>query len=254
MLRPSLLLLLAATVAFGEPANMAEDDAAKSEYGGSWEAGKNGGHGFGSWAMATDASGENRHAGFYIATTENNKDLNGIAKEQKAFGLFANGAGFEQAVAFRSFIKPLAVGDSFSFMIENGPFEKKSEKDEAGGGAVGLVLRTGNSNSATTDYNAGAMFEFGAYQGTENFQIYDGSKPADSGVAFTDSGVVVTITVTSSDSYDLEIQTLSDKKLTKLPGRKFSASGTVESFAAFNRNSEKNDVFFNQFQVAHDEK
>ncbi|MDQ6626479.1 MAG: hypothetical protein M3Y69_10155 [Verrucomicrobiota bacterium] len=236
------------------PTNIAEDDASKSEYGGGWDSGKNGGNGFGSWAMTSDATGENRHAGFYIATTDNNKDLNGIAKEGKAFGIFANGEGFEQAVAFRSLIKPLAVGDSFSFMIENGRFEKKFEKDESGGGAVGLVLRTGNSASAPTDYNAGAMFEFGYYQGSDNYQIYDGTKSTDSGVAFTDAGLTVTVTVTGSDSYDLEIQNMSDKKLTKLPGRKFSSSGSIESFAVFNRNSEKNDVFVNQFQIARDEK
>ena len=247
-------LVLLATSAFAEPTNIAEDDASKSEYGGSWDSGKNGGTGFGSWTMTTDGNDADRHSGFFIATTDTNKDLNNIAKEGKAFGMFANGSGFEQAVAYRSFITSLAVGDSFSFMMENGKFEKKFEKDESGGGAVGLVLRTGNSTSATTDYNSGAMFEFGFYQGTDNYQIYDGSKPSDSGVAFTDAGVTVTVTVTGSDSYDLEIQSMSDKKLTKLPGRKFISSGEIESIAVFNRNAEKNDVYFNQFQVARDEK
>lgn len=255
MFRSALFVFVFATAAvLAAPTNIAEDDASKSEYAGGWDSGKNGGNGFGNWTMATDATGENRHAGFYVATTDNNKDLNGIAKENKAFGIFANGEGFEQAVAFRSLIKPLAVGDSFSFMIENGRFEKKFDKDESGGGAVGLVLRTGNSASAPTDYNAGAMFEFGYYQGNDNYQIYDGTKSTDSGIAFTDGGLTVTVTVTGSDSYDLEIQTMGDKKLTKLPGRKFSSSGSIESFAVFNRNSEKNDVFFNQFQISRDEK
>lgn len=255
MLRSAFLVFcLASASAFAAPVNIAEDDASKPEYGGGWDSGKNGGNGFGAWAMTSDASGENRHAGFYVATTDNNKDLNGIAKDGKAFGIFANGEGFEQAVAFRSLSKPLTTGDSFSFMLENGKFEKKFEKDESGGGAVGLVLRSGNSASAPTDYNAGAMFEFGYYQGKENYQIFDGSNSADSGVAFSESGVTVTLTVTGSDSYDLEIQTMSDKKLTKLPGRKFSSSGNIESLAVFNRNSEKNDVYFNQFQVSHEEK
>ena len=247
-------LLLLATTVHSEPTNIAEDDASKSEYGGSWDSGKNGGTGFGSWTMTSEGNDADRHSGFFIASTDTNKDLNNIAKDGKAFGMFANGSGFEQAVAYRSFIKPLAVGDSFSFMLENGRFEKKFDKDESGGGAVGLVLRTGNATSAPTDYNSGAMFEFGFYQGTDNYQIYDGSKPSDSGVAFTDSGVTVTVTVTGSDSYDLEIQTMSDKKLTKLPGRKFISSGEIESMAVFDRNAEKNDVYFNQFQVAHDDK
>jgi hypothetical protein len=237
-----------------EPTNIAEDDAAHSGYSGSWDSNKNGGSGFGAWIMTVEGNEGDRHSGFFIASTDSNKDLNGIAKEGKAFGLFANGSGFEQAVAYRPFHKPLAVGDSFSFMMENGRFEKKFEKDESGGGAVGLVLRTGNATSATTDYNAGAMFEFGFYQGQEHYQIYDGSDTPDSGVAFTDAGLSVSVTVTGADTYDLEIQTLSDKNLTKLPGRKFKSSGDIESMAVFNRNGEKNDVYFNQLQVARDEK
>ncbi len=244
--------LLLRLTAQAEPTNLAEDDA--STYGSSWDASKSNGSGFGSWVMTNEGNDENRHSGFYIATTDNNKDLNGIAKDGKAFGLYANGSGFEQAVAYRPLNKPLASGDSFSFMIENGKFEKKFEKDESGGGAVGLVLRTGNATSATTDYNTGAMFEFGFYQGQDNYQIYDGSPTPDSGVAFTDGGLTVTVTVTGSDTYDLEVQTMSDKKLTKLPGRKFKSSGSIESMALFNRNSEKNDVYFNQFQVSREEK
>ncbi len=43
---------------------------------------------------------------------------------------------------------------------------------------------------------------------------------------------------------------MNDKKLTKLPGRKLRAAGAISSLAIFNRNSEKNDVFFNALQVA----
>lgn len=244
------ILSVTITSLLAEPTNIAEDDAAHSTYGGSWEANKNGGSGFGEWTMASEASGENRHAGFYIATTEKNKDMTGIAKDGKAFGIFANGAGFEQAVAYRPLNKGLETGDSFSFMIEIGKFEKKFEQDNSTGGAVGLVLRTGTANASPDDYNAGAMFEFGSYQGSENYRIHDGTEKSDTGVAYTDAGVSVTLTVTGPDTYDLEIQTLHDKNLTKLPGRKFKSSGAIESFALFNRNSEKNDVYFNQFQVS----
>ena len=243
------LILSVCCVVSAAPTNIAEDDAAHSGYSGSWDAGKNGGNGFGAWAMATEKDDTGRHAGFFIASTENNPDLNGIAKEGKAFGLYANGSGFEQAVAYRALNKPLAVGDSFSFMMENGKFEKKGDKEDPGGGSAGLVLRTGNANSSPSDYNTGAMFEFGCYQGQESYQIHDGSEKTDSGVTFTDSGLVVTVTVTGAGVYDLEIQTLSDKNLTKLPDRKFKSSGDIESLAVFNRNSEKNDVYFNQFQI-----
>ena len=155
--------------------NVAEDDASQEAYNGGFDNGKNGGSGFGEWKMTTEGNDENRHSGFFVATTDNNKDLNGIAKNGKAWGLFANGTGFEQAVAYRAFAKPLAVGDSFSFMMENGAYEKKFETDDPAGASVGLTLRTSNATDSTNDYNKDAVFEFGYYQGKPNYQIYDGS-------------------------------------------------------------------------------
>lgn len=245
ILTTSLILLADAT-------NVAEDDASQSAYGGNWDNSKNGGSGFSAWTLTTEGNDDSRHSGFYIADPKNNPDLNGVQKNDKAFGLFANGSGFEQAVAYRAFDKPLQTGDSFSFMMENGQFEKKFDKDDPTPGSIGLVLRTGNANSSVADYNKDGAFEFGYYQGKGNYQIYDGSgaDKTDSGVAFTDSGISVTVTITGADSYDLEIQTLSDKKVTKLPGRKFTSSGPIQSMAIFDRNGEKNDAYFNQFQVA----
>lgn len=245
-------LLLGYPAASAEPTNLAEDDASQPAYGGGWDNSKSGGSGFGNWTLTTEGNDSDRHSGFFVASTDTNPDLNGIAKEKKAFGLFANGPGFEQAVAYRPLEKPLAVGDSFSFTFEHGPFEKKFEKDDPTPGSIGLVLRSGNANSATSDYNSGAMFEFGYYQGKTNYQIYDGTSSTDSGVAFTDAGLSVTVTLTAADTYDLEVQTLADKKITKLPARKLKSSGTVGSFALFNRNGEKYDAYFNQFQISRD--
>lgn len=236
--------------------NVAEDDASQEAYNGGFDSGKNGGSGFGEWKMTNEGNDDNRHSGFYVATTENNQDLNSIAKNGKAWGLFANGTGFEQAVAYRAFSQPLAVGDSFSFLMENDVFEKKFETDDPSGGSVGLTLRTSNATDSTSDYNKDAVFEFGSYQGKPNYQIYDGTgeDKTDSGVPFTDTGVTVTVTITGEDSYDLEIQTMSDKKLTKLPGRKLKAAGAISSLAIFDRNSEKHDAYFNSLQVARENK
>jgi hypothetical protein len=252
----STALLLIGNEINAESTNVAEDDA--SQYSG-WENAKNGGSGFSAWTLTTEGNDTERHSGFFIAETKNNSDLNGIAKDDKAFGLYANGAGFEQAVAYRSFEKPLQVGDSFSFMMEHGQFEKKFEKDDSTPGAtgsIGLVLRSSNANSSVADYNKDAVFEFGFYQGKSNYQIYDGSgaDKMDSGVAFTDGGVSVTVTLTGSDTYDLEIQTMKDKKVTKLPGRKLTSGSPIQSMAVFDRNGEKYDAFFNQFQVSREAK
>lgn len=239
---------------FAEPTNIAEDDASQSAYGGQWDNSKNGGNGFSNWNLTTEGNDNDRHSGFFIADTKEKPDLNGISKNDKAFGLFANGTAFEQAVGYRAFEKPLAVGDSFSFMIENGTFESKFEKDDPTPGSIGLTLRTSNANSSVADYNKDAVFEFGYYQGKTNYQIYDATENADSGVPFVDSGVSVTITLTGSDTYDLEIQTLKDKKLIKLPGRKLKSGEPIQSMAIFDRNGEKSDGFFNQFQVSRQSK
>jgi hypothetical protein len=231
---------------------IAEDDASQSAYGSGWDNTKNGGNGFGNWTLTIEGNDSDRHSGFFLASTKDNSDLNGIAKEGKAFGVYANGSGFEQAVGYRNFEKPLQVGDSFSLMMENGQLEKKFDKDDPTPGSIGVVLRSGTASSSVADYNKDALFEFGCYQGKPNYQIYDGSgaDKTDSGVPFTDSGVSVTVTITGTDTYDLEIQTMSDKKITKLPGRKFSNNGgAIQSMVIFDRNGEKYDAFFNQFQV-----
>src|SRR4051812_37652492 len=111
-----LVLLFAPSLGLAESAVVAEDDASQSAYGGSWDNSKNGGSGFSSWTLTTEGNDNDRHSGFFIADTKNNQDLNGILKNDKAFGVFANGSGFEQAVAYRAFEKPLQTGDSFSFM------------------------------------------------------------------------------------------------------------------------------------------
>ena len=252
-----IVIMLAVSSPFpllGEATNVAEDDASQSAYSGGWSDGSNGGSGFGKWTFTTEGNDNDRHSGFFTAETKNNPDLNGIQKADKAFGLFANGPGFEQAVAFRGLEKPLQSGDSFSFMMENGQIEKKFDKDDATPGSIGLVLRTSNANSSVGDYNKDAAFEFGFYQGKTNYQIYDGTDNADSGVPFVDSGVSVTVTITGADTYDLEVQTLKDKKVTKVGSRKLKVSGAIQSMAIFNRNGEKNDAYFNQFQIARDAK
>src|SRR6266849_8304852 len=130
MKRIALASLCVLTILFllpfvrADQTNVAEDDASQEAYNGGFDNGKNGGSGFGEWKMTIEGNDENRNSGFFVATTDNNKDLNGIAKNGKAWGLFANGTGFEQAVAYRSLKEPLAAGDSFSFMMENGKIEK----------------------------------------------------------------------------------------------------------------------------------
>ncbi|MDQ3199128.1 MAG: hypothetical protein M3Q46_08075 [Verrucomicrobiota bacterium] len=247
-----LVLVLDCVVVRADQINLAEADASQEAYKGGFGSGRNGGSGFGEWKMTNEGHAEKRHAGAYLATVENNNAITGIAYHKKAWGLYANGTGFEQAVAFRAFTAPLAVGDSFSFLMKTGPFKKKFETDDPAPGSVGLTLRTSNATNAPADYNKDAVFEFSASEGKPDYQIADGSaeEKTDSGVPLNDSGVTVTVTITGADSYDVEIQTMNDKQLTKLLGRKLKAAGPITSLAIFNRDSEKNDAYFNSLQVA----
>src|SRR5690349_13300293 len=117
-----LPLTLVATIILvrAEMTVIAEDDASEFGYNDGWSNGKSGGNGFSKWILTSEGNDSARHSGFFVADAKNNADLNGIAKNNKAFGTYANGTGFEQAVAYRGFEKPLQPGDSFSFMMETG--------------------------------------------------------------------------------------------------------------------------------------
>jgi hypothetical protein len=84
-----LTFALCLTLVFGlvraDQTNVAEDDASREAYNGGFDSGKNGGSGFGEWKMTTEGNDENRHSGFFVATTQNNSDLNGIAHNDKAW-------------------------------------------------------------------------------------------------------------------------------------------------------------------------
>ncbi len=237
-----------------EQAVFGDDDATHGAYSSGWATGKNGGTGFGEWTLQSSQSpGRQSHAGSFIATTENNPDLNGIAIKKKAFGLFANGEGFEIAVAFRAFERTLKPGQSFSFTFEHGAITKKFERDDPTPGSVGIVLRSGNANSGVDDYNRDARFEFGYFKESNGYRIYDaenGKAVAD--LPFSDSGFSVTFTLVTPDTYDFEVTVLATKKTVKLAGRKLGGTpgAALTSFALYNRNGEANDVFFNGFQLS----
>ncbi len=250
---PTLLLttLLTAPLLAGNRFNVAEDDASQGAYNNGWESGANGGGGFDGWTLRT-ASGEGEsHAGFFIAQAAGQPELQGAAMRGKALGLYANGTGFESAVAFRTLKKPLPVGDSFSLMLESADIQKKFDSDDEATGSVGFTLRSGTAAESADDYNAGARFEFGHYEGQANYQIYDGEENHDSGVAVSDRGVTVTVTLVDKDHYDLEVTT-PDKKTTKLGKRKLggTAGAAIESLALFNRDGERSDAFFNGLQIS----
>lgn len=230
---------------------LAEDDASMPAYKSGWK-GDSGGTGFREWTLrAQKTAGAESHAGFYVADSTGQKDLLGAALRGRAFALYANGHRFEAAAAFRPFKKPLAVGQTFSFLLKHGTIEKKHASDDPGTGAIGLTLRSGHAAESIGDYNRGARFEFGSHEGRETYQIYDGDTSRDSGIRLSEAGVSVSLTLVTPDTYDLEVTTLGDKKTSVLKGCKLGGEkgAALESFCVFNRDGEKADAFFNGFQV-----
>jgi len=250
------VLSLAAAIASAQASdriNVAEDQASHSAYNEGWQSGKNSGVGFGAWMFQSlGGSQGDSHCGYFIAGASTQNDIDNVGSAGKAFGMFANGVDFEAACAFRAFDAPLAVGDTFSLLMECGDFIKKFESDSSRPGVVGFSLRTGSAADTWDDFQTGARFMFGFYEGEENYQIYDGGDSHDSGVPVSNSGVSVALTLVTPDTYNLEITDLATKNTTKLEGRKLSGdAGTpIESFAVYNQDGESADAYFNGFQVS----
>ena len=252
---PLRIFLLALACAIpthaGDRRILAEDDASNAAYKDRWTS-SGAGLGFRDWTLRTlKAEKGESNAGFFIADKSRHKELGGVAIRDRAFGLYANGNGFEIAAAFRPLKKPLAVGQTFSFLLQHGPFEKKFAQDDPAKGSIGLTLRSGNACENVADYHKAARFEFGCYDGSPTYRIFDGGTEPDTGIALTAGGLSVSLTLVSADTYDLEITTLADKKTTVFPGRKLGGTTgeKIESFCAFDRNGEKSDAYFNGFQI-----
>ena len=250
----SSLVLCASFAAVCAPVEIiSQDDASQEDYKPGWSSGKNGGNGFGKWNLqAQTGSGEHSHAGFYVASTSDKSDLNGIAEDGKAFGEYANGTAFEVAAAFRAFDRPLQVGQSFSILMEHGQFVRKFGTDSPETGSCGLtLLKDAGAATSTDDYNKGSRFEFGYFQAEAAYVIYDGDGKTKLDIPFTDAGLAVSVTLLTADTYNLEVTVLSPKKTYHFDGRKLAGTSgdPIGGFCLFDRNGETYDVFFNGFQV-----
>jgi hypothetical protein len=256
-----LILLTTATsipLLHAQQNNIADDLAANSEYENGWSGGQNGGYGFGEWKLVAQPSDEESktYSGHFIAQDVDHSDLNGIATNGRAFGMYANGHRFEKAVAFRPFKEPLRIGDTFSIKFEHGDFVKKFDIDSDDPGSVGFTLRTGNANNTESDYQTGSRFQISYNKDKNNYILIDKDGEFDTGINYTDSGISVSFTLTGPDTYDLEIITLGDRSIKNFTGRTLAgdASGAIESLALFAFNTEKSNAYFNTLQIARDEK
>ncbi len=246
----TLALIISLPSAVAAPEVFGEDAAAN--YGDQWDNESNKGGGFGPWILRNEGSGDPSHSGFYIATPATNPLCEGIDGEGKAFGMFANGVVYEQAVAFRAFERTLVAGDTFSFLIRHREIKTKFEGDDSAEGCYGFALRSGNASGRCDDYNEGARLEFNFTEGASTYQIFDGSEGNETQIEWIDAPISVSVTLLADEGYVLEVKNLVTNEVRKVEGRKLggAAGSPIDSFSIFNRDGETNDVHFNKFQLA----
>lgn len=223
------------------------DTAGESSYEDGWKEEKAGGSGFGNWTLKSNGNPEKKsYAGFYVAKEQEKPAIAPLATGGKAWGIFADGEGFQEACAFRPFASALTIGQKFSVEI----ITPNPKSNSGSTGSIGLTLRSGNTSEKPSDYNQGARFEFTALEGKPNYQIFDGSDSSDSGLSIPMGGVRLEFTLKSDDLYDLKLTPLGSGSPTELKGRKLggTAGTPLESLAFFNRDSEAN-AFFNKLSV-----
>lgn len=261
-----LVLLCGVTALNAQSYVASEDEAYFDTYSDGWQTGDRGGRGFGEWTLYAPEYPEEdaqRYAGFFIAEADNEKDLAGAAREGRAFGIFANGTGFEETVAFRAFDRHLEAGDVFSLLFEFDGFVSKFEGDATEKSTVGIALRTVEQAGRTVELMRGRAMVVAATRGLSTYQIIDADPRFNTRVFLDSKGVEVGITLRPGGRYDLQLRTLSDNSVHRfsnrrlnLDGREQSDSGdheSIKSFALFNLNGGRNNAYFGALQVSRQE-
>ncbi len=158
------------------PAGAAYTDSAGAYA--SWSNGSNGGSGFGSWNLTSSGN-----AGFFIA--EGNANLS--VEFSKGFGLYANSGGIAEAK--RDFAGALSTGDTFAISFDNNYITN--------GSSVGFSL---------LNESGGELLRFYFVGGEQNYRISDITSGRDSGIPYTDGGLVVRITIHQDSLYTLQAE------------------------------------------------
>jgi hypothetical protein len=169
-----------------------------------WSNGATGGTGFGAWSLTTVTT----NAGHFLANNPTNMNVG----SSTGFGLWANNGG--TSTATRNFNTPMAAGDSFALRFDNNWL--------VDGGETGFALADSNNNVKLRFYFVG---------GQNNYRITDATTARDSGLAYTNGGLNLTVTLTSSNSYTLSTGG------TNITGTLAAAGGAISRLIVENRNA-----------------
>lgn len=142
-----------------------------------WTNGSNQGAGFGAWALENTVN-----AGFFLTDVAANLSV----ESGKGFGLYANSGG--TATASRAFAQALSTGDTFAIHFDNNYITN--------GSSVGFSL---------LDHSGSALFRFYFTGGEERYRITDNASIGrDTGIQYTDRGLVVIMTLGADGAYALQ--------------------------------------------------
>ena len=173
-----------------------------------WSNGSTGGTGFGVWSLTSSGNG-----GHFLANNPANMNVGTTT----GFGLWANNGG--TSTATRSFNTPMAAGDSFALRFDNNSVDN--------GGETGFALADSNGNVKLRFYFVG---------GQTNYRITDATAARDSGLAYTDAGLNLTVILTSSNAYSLSTGG------TNITGTLAAAGGAISRLVVENRNAGPNEA------------
>ena len=154
------------------------------------------------------------------------------ATYSEAWGLYASSGDVSSAV--RPFSSALTTGDVFQVNMDNGWLDN--------GSTVGLGLQNASGDN---------RFELYFVGGESAYTILDSSGTVNTGLGFTDEGLLVVFTVTGADTYSVTVHRLEDSSVFTHSGT-LSNSGSIERFRAFNASAgsgSSNDAYFNNLAI-----
>jgi hypothetical protein len=235
---------LVAWATSGHASNLASDNAADPAYSGGI-ANQNGGTGFSNWVEVAQ-DGPAGSGSFIGDATQNGYIPSGgaINTSGKSWGLYGNSGNTE--VLYRNFTGgSLSIGQSFDIGMDNGYVNSD-------GGVDGFVLRNGTDTSSK---NNGQRFEFLFIGGDADYYIATNSTSplVDTGVSYTDGGLLLDFTLTGADSYSLSITGLTSGASAIVSGvLGGTPSSGIDSVALYNQNAGSGgnyDLYFNQMAI-----
>jgi len=220
-------------------ADLATDNASNTPYDDGWSSSDNGGSGWsGNWELAISPTAESWEAGHFVGSSTANGDSSSggdIDTAGRAWGLYANSS--QSASATRGFAAGLlGIGQTFVFDFDNGFVDNGSYVSATLLGAGGTPDFYFNFTGDTASYTVGQSGMFGF--------------STDTGVAFTDEGLHVEMTLTGTNTVSTSI--------TPLGGATTVINSTLAGNAAWDRvmfdnsnagSGDANNLYINSMQV-----